>query len=167
MKKDAATRLITRFAGAYLAVSASVPATVEATSTTVEATASTMESTISVEVAATVESTIAMEAAVAVKAFPAEAVAIVAATSVIATAPVVKIASVPAVTVIAVIPGTDADEDAVHEPVRAVVAVWGASIRIIVVIAIGANRGGANDDGGSNGNAEADLGMSTARRGKE
>ena len=38
----------------------------------------------------------------------------------------------------AVIPRTCADEDTIKEPIRPVIAVWSAGVRVIIVVAIGA-----------------------------
>src|SRR5262249_21853706 len=112
--------------------------------------AATVESAIAMEVNATVETNVAVGASIALKAtaeafMPIEAAAIVA-VPVVATAP------------IAVIPGAGADEDAVHEVTRAVVAVGGAGVRIVAVIAIGTDWSGTHD-GGANGDADTDLRM--------
>jgi len=56
--------------------------------------------------------------------------------------------AIEAATPVAVAPSMEpragADEHAAHEPIRSVVAIGGAGIRIIPVIAVGANRRGAN-----------------------
>jgi len=140
--------------------------------------AAAMESTIGVEaasameVAATVESPIAMKTAITLEATTmvetaAEAFLSVEAAAIVAV-PVVAMTPVVG-TPVAVIPGSSADENAVHEPVRAVVAVRGAGVRIVAVITIGADRSGAHDDGGSDANTDADtnLGVSAALCGEE
>jgi hypothetical protein len=78
------------------------------------------------------------------KSSPAKAVMIPAAAGKAAPikASAIVTASVPArMAPIRVIPRPDADEDAVHEPLRAVVAIGRAGVRIIVIISIGTNRG--------------------------
>ena len=57
----------------------------------------------------------------------------------------------------AVKPGADADEDATGEPLRAVIAVGSASVRIIRVIAIAADRCRVDDDGGRIADYRADA----------
>ena len=130
--------------------------------------ATTMEfaTATAVESATTVEPGVAMKAAanvaVAVTAIAVAAASIIAmavvAAPIVAVTPVVR--SVPAVE-----PRAGADEDAVHEVVRAVEAVGGAGVRIITVVAIGADRGGTDRDShGTNANADtnADLRVGTA-----
>jgi hypothetical protein len=76
------------------------------------------------------------------------AIAIAAAIAVSATAPVV--------------PGSDADEDAAVEPVRAVIAVRGAGVRVIGVVAPLAIRGtviGGIADCRANADTDRDLGI--------
>jgi hypothetical protein len=48
---------------------------------------------------------------------------------------------VAAWSIVAVIPGTSADEHTVHKPVRSVVAVRSAGVRIIAVITVSTDRG--------------------------
>jgi len=59
--------------------------------------------------------------------------------------------------IVAVIPRAGADEDSANEPVRAVVAVGGTSIRVIVIVAIGAYRGVTVTAANSNGNPNLRL----------
>lgn len=62
--------------------------------------------------------------------------------------------------VVAAVPGTGANEDAMHEVIRAVVAVGGAGIGIIAVVTVGADGGGPNRDSyGSNADANADANL--------
>ena len=113
-------------------------------------------------VAATVEpaATTAMEAVAAAEAAAITAVpamvttaeafmAIVTSTTIIAmtivAAAVIAAATVEATAIVAaVIPGAGADEDSTKEVVRAVVAVGGASVRVVAVVTVGADRGGAD-----------------------
>jgi hypothetical protein len=104
---------------------------------------------------AAVEASAAMEAAAA-KAFPVEsatsqAVMVPAASAEAAPAPAivtpvavptagVKTAAVPAgMAIIPVIPRPNADEHAVDKPLRAIVAKGRASVRVIVIVSIGAD----------------------------
>jgi hypothetical protein len=65
-----------------------------------------------------------------------------------------------------VIPGTDADKDAAEEPARPVIAIGGAGIRVIGVIAPRAIRGTVIDGGGDHCGADADTNCDLgARRG--
>jgi hypothetical protein len=64
-------------------------------------------------------------------------------------------------------PGTCADENAALKPVRAVIAVGGASVGIIVVITIGADRRWAVIDRPSKSNAEGDALGVRVRSGEE
>jgi hypothetical protein len=41
-----------------------------------------------------------------------------------------------------VIPGAGANKDPINKPIRAIVAVWGTTVRVIPVVAVGANRAG-------------------------
>jgi len=81
------------------------------------------------------------------------------ATTVVWTAPVMS--------VVAVIPGISADEDSVHKIIRAVVAVRRAGVGIISVVAIGANRGRANDHWATYCHADAHWCIGAASRGEE
>ena len=81
------------------------------------------------------------------------------ATTVVWTAPVMS--------VVAVIPGAGADEDTVHKIIRAVVAVRRAGVGIISVVAIGANRGRANDHWATDCHADTHLRIGAASRGEE
>ena len=109
-----------------------------------------VEPAAAVEATSTVEPAASSEVTAAVKAAPAkaaiESTPVISASTVVAAtiiAASVKAAAIEAVSVIAAIPGAGADEDAANKPVRAVVAVGGACVRIVVVIAIGAHRGRA------------------------
>jgi len=137
--------------------------------------AAAMESTIGVEaasameVAATVESTIAMKTAISLEATimvetAAEAFLSVEAAAIVAV-PVVAMTPVVG-TPIAVIPGPCADEDAVHEPARAVVAIGGASVRIVAVVAVSADGSGTYN-GSANGHSDSDLRMGAPSCGEE
>ena len=81
------------------------------------------------------------------------------AVAIVATAP----ARAPdAAAIIAVIPGAGANEDAVHEVAWAVIAGGRAGVRIVAVVAIGANGGRAD----ANSDADANL-RAGIRRGEE
>jgi hypothetical protein len=115
-------------------------------------TTTAVEAASAMEVAATLEPTIMVEA-------PAEAFMPVVAVTGVAMTPVVG-------TPIAVIPGACADEDAVHEPARAVVAIGGASVRIVAIVAVGAD-GSRTYNGGANAYTDSDLRMGAAGCGEE
>src|SRR5260370_12545944 len=92
---------------------------------------SSVEVTAAVEVAATI-------AAIESMSIPAAAVVAISPTVVTATILAAPVA-VRMIAVVTVIPRSGADEDAAGEPIRSVIAVGGARVRIIVVIAIGAD----------------------------
>lgn len=123
----------------------------------------TVEAASAMEVAAAVETTVAMEAFTAVSVTTAViATATVVAMTVVAATPIMR--PVPAVE-----PGAGTNEDAVHEVVRAVVAVGRAGVRIVAVVAISADRGWTDGNGASDANTDADanLGMGAACCGEE
>jgi len=64
--------------------------------------------------------------------------------TVIAMVWIVAIIDVAIEAATAVVPGASADEDAVQEPVRSVVAPGSAGIRGVVIVAVGAYRSGPN-----------------------
>jgi len=102
--------------------------------TAVEVTPATI-TVAAVEVSATV-------AAIEAAAVSAATVMPISAAAVVSTATVAISAAIVAMSV-AVKPGSGADEDAACEPVRAVVAVGSAGIRIVIVVAIGTDGRGA------------------------
>jgi hypothetical protein len=122
-----------------------------------------METTPAVEAASVMDLAATMECTIMVEA-AAEAFMSVEATSIVAV-PVVTMTPVVG-TPIAKIPGACADEDAVHEPARAIVAIGGASVRIVAVVAVGADRSRTNN-GAANGHADSDLRMGTADCGEQ
>jgi hypothetical protein len=76
--------------------------------------------------------------------------------------------AIKSVPVIAVIPRAGADERAAYEPARPIVTVRRASIRIITVVSIRANRRWAYDCGnGTNSNTHGNLSVSTSCHDKE
>lgn len=84
--------------------------------------------------------------------------------AVIAVAWAIAVPGMAVITVspVAVIPRARADEDAIYEPVRAVVSVWSAGIWVISIVAVGANWSRPNGSGnGTYANAHRDLSMST------
>lgn len=90
----------------------------------------------------------------------------------VAGAVTVTAITVPGATVVTMtpvaVPRTCADKDAIHEPARTVVAVRSASIWIIRVVTIGANRSRANAGNyGTYANADRDLRMSTSSEGEK
>lgn len=136
------------------------PATTVKSSTAMKpAATATMATATAVKVASTVETTaVEIAAAIAViKSTSVPASAIVPAAAIISTATVTVSAAVVAVSVIAVVPGAGADEDAAYEPIRPVIAVGRAGVRSIVVIPIGADRSWAVIGRRSKSNAESDV----------
>lgn len=115
--------------------------------TSVESAATAVKPSTAVEAIAAVEiatviapSTVAAAiAAIKAAATIIAAVLTVISAATIIAAPVAVSAAVVAVAVIAVVPGAGTYEDAADEPVRAIVAVGGASVGIIVVVAVGAD----------------------------
>ena len=87
------------------------------------------------------------------------------ATSTVVTASVESAATVKPATVISVIPGTGADEDAVREPVRAIVAVRRACVGIVIIVSIGAcGRSADVSWAKSDANADLRLGLDQRKR---
>jgi hypothetical protein len=92
---------------------------------------------------------------------------VTAATTVVVSA--APTAAVVAVTIIAVapapaVPGADANKHAVHEPIRSVVAIGRAGIRIIVIISIGTDRGwSVHWAADADSNTDANLGVGAPR----
>jgi hypothetical protein len=137
-------------------------------------TSPTMETAASVKAAPTVESTAMKAAAVKVAAAIAAiesvfmpAAAVVAKSSTVVTAGIVAApVAVRTIAVIAVIPGSGADEDAADEPVGSVIAVRGAGVRIIAVVSIGADGSRAVIGRRSEPDAEGDA-LGVCVRGRE
>jgi hypothetical protein len=121
--------------------------------------AATMEAATAVKVASTVEATaVEIAAAIAmIKSTSVPAASVVPAAAIIPTATVTVSASVVAVSVIAVVPGASADEDAACEPIWPVIAVGRASVGIIIVVAISADWRWAVIGRRSKSNAESDV----------
>jgi hypothetical protein len=126
---------------ASVAATAAMEATataMEATATSVETTATAMEAATAVETTAT-----AVEATVTAESFVVKSAAtITITTTVIAPAIVTTAIETPAVE--SMEPRASPDEDSVEEPIRAVVTVWRASVWVIIIVAIGADRCRAN-----------------------
>jgi len=118
----------------------------------------------SVEVIAAVEGT-ATIAAIESMSIPAAAVVAISPTVVTATIVAAPVA-VRMIAVVPVIPRSGADEDAAGEPIRSVIAVGGAGVRIIVVIAIGADGSGPVIHGTSYTDAKGDA-LGVRARGRE
>jgi len=104
-------------------------------------------SSAAMEAIAAAEALSTMEAAVtAAETF----MSVVAAASVVTAAPIITAAVIAATTVeaaavvAAVKPRAGADEDASDEIVRAVVAVWSTSVRIVAVVTVSADWGGTD-----------------------
>lgn len=96
----------------------------------------------------------------------------------IAVIPVARAVTVTAIAVpgmavisaapVAVIPGARPDKDAVYEPARTVVAVWSASVWVIRVVAIRADRGRTHSGNHRTyANAYRDLSMSASSEGEK
>ena len=144
---------------ASAAVEATARPAVKAGATTVSA--STMEvaatiTTAAAEAVAAVEVPTAIASSIEAASVTAMAVGAVSATAVIAAAIAIS-ATVVATPVIAVVPGAGTDEDAADEPVRSVIAVGGAIVRGIIVVAIGADWRGAVIDRSAYANPEGDA----------
>lgn len=77
---------------------------------------------------------------------PVDAMSVVSSPAIISTTAVICTATVEATAIVAaaVVPRTGADEDAASEVIRPIVAVGGASVRIVAVVTVGTNRGGAD-----------------------
>jgi hypothetical protein len=96
-------------------------------------------------------------------AIAATTVVTVSAAAIISTATVAISAAIVA-TSVAVEPGAGADEDAADEIIRSIEAVGGAGVRIIAVVAIGADWRRAVIGRGANSDAEDDaLGVRVSR----
>ncbi len=138
-----------------------MPAAMEATSA-VESTAS-MKAASTVETAPSVEVS-AVIAAIESTSISAAAVVAISTTVITATIEAAPVA-VRTIAVVAVIPGTSADEGAAYEPVRAVEAVGCAGVRIIIVVAVGADGSRPVIHGTSYTDAKGDaLGVRARRR---
>ena len=75
---------------------------------------------------------------------PVSTPAVVSAASIVAVA-VIATPTVEAAAIVgAVVPRAGADEDAASEVIRAIVAVGGASVRVVTVVTVGADRGWAD-----------------------
>ena len=153
-------------------------ATMEATSTV---RSTTMKSTAAVEPAATMKSVSSMEAITTVKAAAIPAMSTDKSMSAykaapmeatIPAAPAIPTPAIPtpafttptpAIMTEAVVPRARTDKHASYEPIRSVVAVRRASVRIVIVIAISADRSGAVI-AGTNPHADCDLRLRIGRR---
>jgi hypothetical protein len=148
----------------------------------------TVEATTAVESATTVAGPAAMEAAAAAEASAREAstkrragtasktaiISAVAGASVIAAALVrAAIVAAPvigprptivATAVVAVEPRSGADKDAVHKPIRAVVAIGSASIRVVIVVAVSAGGGRTVVHRTSDADRDTHLGLGAAAK---
>ena len=125
-------------------------AAMESTATAVKTTASMESSTATVKPAAVMKSIAAMEAATAVEAtvtsesFVVKSAAAKAITTATVEAPAIETTAVETAAVESMEPRASPDEDSVEEPIRAVVAVRRASVWVIIIVSIRANRGRAN-----------------------
>jgi hypothetical protein len=153
-------RRIRRYHACLAVPAASVATATVKPATTAVKSAATMEAATAVKVSSTVEATaVEIAAAIAViKSTSVPAASVVPpAAAIIPTAAVTVSAAVVAMSVIAVVPGAGADEDAAYEPIRAVVAGGRASVRSIIVITIGADGSWAVIGRRSKSNAESDV----------
>jgi len=145
-----------------------MPAAVRS-ATAMEAAATTVELSAAAEVATTTVAVAAVEVAAAIAAIESasiSAAAVVAISTTVITATIEAApVAVPMIAVVAVIPGTGADEDAAYKPVRAVVAVGGAGVWVVVVVAVGADGSRPVIHGTSYTDAKGDaLGVRGRRR---
>ena len=150
-----------------LVVSAAARSTTAAVETASES--ATVEATAAMETAAGAAVEVAGSAKAvgsAVEVATAVATADVAASAVVTSAPLVIVATATVTTVsaaaveavsVAVEPGTGADEDAAYEIIRSVEAVGCAGVRIIIVVAVGADGRGAVIGRGAKSDAEGDA----------
>lgn len=141
----------------YLLLSRLATATVEAT-TAVES-ATTAAGPAAMETAAAADASTKRRAGTASKT---AIISAVAGASVIAAA-VVR-AAIVAAPVVAVEPRSGADKDAVHKPIRAVVAIGSASIRVVIVVAVSAGGGRTVVHRTSDADRDAHLGLGAAAK---
>src|SRR5712691_10747397 len=118
---------------------------------------------------AAVRSATAVEAAASAAIAAIESASVSAATVVAVSATLIAatIVAVASVSVITAIPGAGADEDAADEPVRSIEAVGCAGVRIIIVVAIGADGRGAVIGRGDNSDTEGEALGLRVRSGEE
>ena len=116
---------------------------VRAAASAMEAAATTVELSPAAEVAAATEAVAAVEVSAAIAAIKSACVSaatvVATAAAIIPAATVAVSATIVAVSIIAVIPGAGADEDTAYEPIRSVEAIGCAGVRIIIVVAVGAD----------------------------
>jgi len=143
-----------------------MPAAVRS-ATAVEAAASAAELSTSVEVATATEAVAAVEVSAAIAAIESASVSAATVVAVSATVIAATIVAVASVSVITAIPGAGADEDAADEPVRSIEAVGCAGVRIIIVVAIGADGRGAVIGRGDNSDTEGEALGLRVRSGEE
>src|ERR1700730_12488416 len=127
---------------------------------TVELAASAEVTTAAITVPMKASTAIAVAAVEVTAAVAAIETALIAAATIVAALAATAVATaiaVSATVVAAPVPGTGADEDAACEPVRAVVAVGSAGVRIIIVVAVSADWRGAVIDGRADAHAEGDA----------
>ncbi len=119
-----------------------MPAAVRS-ATAMEAATTTVEFSASMEVTAATVAVAAVEVSAAIAAIESASVSAATVIAISATVITATIVAVASVSVITAIPGAGADEDAADEPVRSIEAVGCAGVRIIIVVAIGADGRGA------------------------
>lgn len=105
--------------------------------------AATMKAAAAMETTATVESVTTAEAMEIATAASESAVALEGMTASIEAPKAWTPIETPSVKTAAMEPGASSNEDAIHEPVRPVIAVGGARVRIIGIVAVGADRSGS------------------------
>jgi hypothetical protein len=130
-----------------------------------------VETAASSEIAAAVEAAASMEVPATIATIESASVI---PTSTVVTATVVAVSTtvetptiIATVSVVAVIPGAGTDEDAADEPVRSIISVGGAGIRIIAVVAIGADWSRTVISRDTDSDAKGDALGVRVRRGEE
>jgi len=119
------------------------------------------------EVTAATVAVAAVEVSAAIAAIESASVSAATVVAVSATVIAATIVAVASVSVITAIPGAGADEDAADEPVRSIEAVGCAGVRIIIVVAIGADGRGAVIGRGDNSDTEGEALGLRVRSGEE
>lgn len=105
--------------------------------------------------------------AITIATVPVVAASVVAMSVITATIKATAIVATPVeagAVVAAVIPRARANEDAADEVVRPVIAVWSAGVRIVAVVAVGADRRRAVDGAHSNGYANLRVGIARGKK---
>src|SRR5579862_84967 len=142
--------------------------TVESATSAVEAAATMKSATSAMEAA---PNATAREAVSAVEAAAGKSMSVTAPASTVTPASAITPTSAPApasaptpTTPAPAIPRTGADEETIHKPRRPVIAVWSASVRVIVVITVGAIRRPCIPGAHSHSHSDADLRLRIRKR---